>query len=86
MVKRFGAMTKIQYQQARKEVTLFYIQQGYSSLLEACETAKISYSSIYKQLNGINALKLYSVKELIEKLNDKYTAKEIDGKLIIVRR
>jgi hypothetical protein len=29
---------------------------------------------------------LYSIKELIEKLNEKYTAKEIDGKLIIVRR
>jgi hypothetical protein len=37
-------------------------------------------------LNGINALKLYSIKELIEKLNEKYTAKEIEGKLIIVRR
>jgi hypothetical protein len=77
---------KIPHQQARKEVTLFYIQQGYSNLLEACETAQISYSSIYKQLNGINALKLYSIKELIEKLNEKYTAKEIDGNLIIVRR
>jgi molybdenum-dependent DNA-binding transcriptional regulator ModE len=79
-------MTKITHQQARKEVTLFYIQQGHKSLLDACEKAEISYSSIYKQLHGINALKLYSIKELVEKLNEKYTAKEIDGKLIIVRR
>jgi molybdenum-dependent DNA-binding transcriptional regulator ModE len=79
-------MTKISHQQAKREVTVFLVLQGHGSLLEACETAQISYSSIYKQLNGINALKLYSIKELIEKLNEKYTAKEIDGKLIIVRR
>jgi hypothetical protein len=79
-------MTKITHQQARKEVTIFYIKEGYKSLLDACENAEISYSSIYKQLHGINALKLYSIKELVEKLNEKYTAVEVDGKLIITRR
>jgi hypothetical protein len=68
------------------EVTAFYIKQGKKTLLEACETADVNYTTIYNQLSGRTALKLYSIKELIEKINEKFTAKEIDGKLIIVRR
>lgn len=79
-------MTKITHQQARMEVTAFYIKQGKKTLLEACETADVNYTTIYNQLSGRTALKLYSIKELIEKLNEKFTAKEIDGNLIIVRR
>lgn len=77
---------KITHQQARMEVTAFYIKQGKKTLLEACETADVNYTTIYNQLSGRTALKLYSIKELIEKINEKFTAKEIDGKLIIVRR
>jgi hypothetical protein len=76
----------MEYKQARREVTLFYTQQGHSSLFEACKSVGLSYAVIYKQLSGLTKLKLYSIKELIEKLNEKFTAVEIDGKLIIVRR
>jgi hypothetical protein len=79
-------MTKIQYQQARMEVTAYYIRQGKKNLLEACEGVEMNYTTIYNQLAGITALKLYLIKEFVEKLNEKYTAKEIDGNLIIVRR
>ena len=79
-------MTKIQYQQARMEVTAFYIRQGKKDLKQACKSVEMNYTTIYNQLAGITAFKLYLMKEFVEKLNEKYTAKEIDGKLIIVRR
>jgi len=79
-------MTKIQYQQARMEVTAFYIRQGKKDLKQACESVEMNYTTIYNQLSGITAFKLYLIKEFVEKLNEKYTAKEIDGNLIIVRR
>ena len=77
---------KINHQQAKREVTIFYIQQGLGNLLEACEKAGLNYMPIYNQLNGRTELKLYSIKELIEKLNEKFTAVEVEGKLIISRR
>ena len=77
---------EIQYQQARMEVTAFYIKEGKKNLLEACESVEMNYTTIYNQLSGITVFKLYLIKEFVEKLNEKYTAKEIDGNLIIVRR
>jgi hypothetical protein len=77
---------EIQYQQARMEVTAYYIKEGKKNLLEACESVEMNYTTIYNQLAGITTFKLYLIKEFVEKLNEKYTAKEIDGKLIIVRR
>jgi hypothetical protein len=77
---------KITHQQARMEITAFYIQQGKKNLLEACESVEMNYTTIYNQLAGITAFKLYIIKEFVEKLNEKFTAKDIDGKLIIVRR
>jgi hypothetical protein len=79
-------MTKITHQQARIEVTAFYIKEGKKNLLEACESVEMNYTTIYNQLSGITVFKLYLIKEFVEKLNEKYTAKEIDGNLIIVRR
>ncbi len=79
-------MIKITHQQARMEVTAFYIKQGKKTLLEACETADVNYTTIYNQLSGRTALKLYSIKELIEKLNEKFTAVELNDNLVIVRR
>jgi hypothetical protein len=77
---------KIDHQQVKREVTIFYILQGLGSLLEACEKAKLNYMPIYNQLNGRTELKLYSIKELVEKINEKFTAVEVDGKLVITRR
>ena len=77
---------KITNQQARMEVTSFYIQQGKKDLKQACESVEMNYTTIYNQLAGITAFKLYLIKEFVEKLNEKFTAKEIDGNLIIVRR
>jgi hypothetical protein len=77
---------KITHQQARMEVTAFYIKQGKKTLLEACETADVNYTTIYNQLSGRTTLKLYSIKELIEKLNEKFTAVELNDNLVIVRR
>ena len=77
---------KITHQQARMEVTAFYIKQGKKTLLDACLSTEMNYTTIYNQLAGITAFKLYLIKEFVEKLNEKYTAKEIDGNLIIVRR
>ena len=79
-------MTKIPHQQARMEVTAFYIKQGKKDLKQACESVEMNYTTIYNQLAGITAFKLYLIKEFVEKLNEKYTAKDIDGNLIIVRR
>ena len=77
---------KITHQQARMEVTAFYIKQGKKTLLDACLSTEMNYTTIYNQLSGITAFKLYLIKEFVEKLNEKNTAKEIDGNLIIVRR
>lgn len=79
-------MTKITHQQARMEVTAFYIQQGKKNLLEACESVGMNYTTIYNQLAGKTAFKLYLIKEFVEKLNEKFTAVELNDKLIIVRR
>jgi uncharacterized membrane-anchored protein len=68
------------------EVTAFYIKQGKKDLKQACESVEMNYTTIYNQLAGITAFKLYLIKEFVEKLNEKYTAKDIDGNLIIVRR
>jgi hypothetical protein len=50
----------------------------------------MNYTTIYNQLAGITAFKLYLIKEFVEKLNEKYTAKEIEGngkyELLICRR
>jgi uncharacterized membrane-anchored protein len=83
-------MTKIQYQQARMEVTAYYIRQGKKDLKQACESVEMNYTTIYNQLAGITAFKLYLIKEFVEKLDDKYTAKEIEVngnyELLICRR
>jgi len=83
-------MTKITHQQARMEVTAFYIRQGKKNLLEACESIEMNYTTIYNQLAGITAFKIYLIKEFVEKLNEKYMAKEIEVngnyELLICRR
>ena len=71
-------MTKITHQQVRMEVTAFYIKQGKKNLLDACLSTEMNYTTIYNQLAGITAFKLYLIKEFVEKLNEKYTAKEIE--------
>jgi uncharacterized membrane-anchored protein len=60
------------------EVTAFYIKQGKKNLLDACLSTEMNYTTIYNQLAGITAFKLYLIKEFVEKLNEKYTAKEIE--------
>jgi predicted HTH domain antitoxin len=76
----------MEYTQVRKAVTIYYFEQGFKSLSEACKFANVNYRTMDNMINGRTILKLYSIKELIEKLNEKFTAVEIDGQLIIVRR
>lgn len=74
------------YKQVRKVITIYYFEQNYKSLSDACKFANVNYRVFDNMINSRTTLKLYLIKEFVEKLNEKYTAKEIDGNLIIVRR
>lgn len=71
------------YQELRREVTKYYIEQGHKSLTDACEKAKVNYTTIYNQLYGRSEIKLYSMKEFVEEINEKFT---INKDFKIVRR
>lgn len=74
------------HQEVRKVVTLYYIEQGYKSLSDACKCANVNYRVIDNMLNGRTEIKLPIINELVENLNEKYCVKLVDDKPLIVRR
>ena len=74
------------YKEVRKVVEMYRIEQGHKSLSDACKHAKVNYTVITNMLNGRTEIKLPIINELVEKLNEKFCIKVIEGKPLIVRR
>ena len=77
---------EIDYKQARREIMSYIAKQDKTSLKQACEDAGVSYTSIYNQTRGIQLVNVYKIREFVEKINEKFTAVEVEGKLVITRR
>ena len=74
------------HQEVRKVVEMYRIEQGHKSLSDACKHAGVNYTVITNMLNGRTEIKLPIINDLVEKLNEKFCIKVIDGKPLIVRR
>lgn len=74
------------HQEVRKVVTIYYIEQGHKTLLDACKFAKVNYTVITNMLNGRTEIKLPIINELVENLNEKFCIKLVEDKPLIVRR
>lgn len=74
------------YKEIRKVVTIYIFEQGFKSFADACKHTGVNYTVITNMLNGRTEIKLPIINDLVEKLNEKFCIKVIEGKPLIVRR
>jgi hypothetical protein len=79
-------INNMDYKDLRKELMSWLPTQGIYTLTEATRIANVNYNAIYNQLNDRSEIKLSTINELVQNLNEKFCIKVIEGKPIIVRR